>query len=305
VRTFLALLNMELRERRIVILIVPVILIVLCVTVTIYQSLDHYYNPSFCDVDGNWGDHCNPGYSKPGLAVWLIEWFYDPDGDAMTIPMALLLMSMFIASSGYAIFSLFYERENHSILFWKSMPVSDAATVITKFICITVIVPIFYFGAALLLLLPLLGMIAALPWIDPGAISGWSTSGFLDVILRVFLCMIGSSLWLAPVWAFLMLSAAMPGKFPGLLVFLSVTAIFSFESLVLRTSYIDEMLLAKLITIYLAGVKIIFAKTLGLDAHLNLTLEFFAHSHFWIGFLLLTPAFLAGAIYLRRYRDAS
>lgn len=60
-----------------------------------------------------------------------------------------LLMSLVVALN-YLLGSMFNERKDRSILFWKSMPVSDGLTVLSKLVTGLVVVPIIYLVFCLL-----------------------------------------------------------------------------------------------------------------------------------------------------------
>src|SRR5579872_5995286 len=97
----------------------------------------------------------------------------DPYGQAA----ALIMMAAFIVSIFYSLEALHSERRDRSILFWKSLPVSDLTTVLSKASVPLVLLPVMVFvltvavqlimllvnGAVLLLS----GASSATPWAPP------------------------------------------------------------------------------------------------------------------------------------------
>src|SRR5687768_12986013 len=73
--------------------------------------------------------------------------------NALAIPFSiaasLILMTGFIVAIFYCLDALNGERRDRSILFWKSLPVSDRATVLSKALVPLAVVPALTFGIAL------------------------------------------------------------------------------------------------------------------------------------------------------------
>src|SRR5246127_3374409 len=65
------------------------------------------------------------------------------------IAAALIMMAAFIVSIFYSLDSLYSERRDRSILFWKSLPVSDLTTVLSKACVPMVILPLFGYAVTL------------------------------------------------------------------------------------------------------------------------------------------------------------
>ena len=61
---------------------------------------------------------------------------------------ALFFAAMSIYSYWYLLDCLFTDRKDRSVLFWKSLPISDTATVLSKLFVALVAIPLLYFAAA-------------------------------------------------------------------------------------------------------------------------------------------------------------
>lgn len=63
-------------------------------------------------------------------------------GKALNMMNFISMTAMLIVAASYALFSLYNERQDDSVLFWRSLPVSDTLTVASKFIVALVLVPL-------------------------------------------------------------------------------------------------------------------------------------------------------------------
>ena len=54
----------------------------------------------------------------------------------------LIMMVMFVVAIFYALSCLFNERQDDSVLFWRSLPISDTITVVSKLLVALVLIPI-------------------------------------------------------------------------------------------------------------------------------------------------------------------
>jgi ABC-2 type transport system permease protein len=104
----------------------------------------------------------------------------------------------------YLLDCLYSERKDRSILFWKSLPLSDELTVGSKFLVAAVVVP---FGVFLLASAANLLFAAILALRVPHALS-WSTYEWLRTELVLLLEVILGVLWYAPIAAALLLFSA-------------------------------------------------------------------------------------------------
>src|SRR6202044_1004254 len=83
-----------------------------------------------------------PANKDMGLAA--INPSFDPTGLAMPYSHAamLLLLTAFIVGVFYCLDALYGERRDRSILFWKSLPVSDVTIVVSKASIPLVVLPV-------------------------------------------------------------------------------------------------------------------------------------------------------------------
>jgi ABC-2 type transport system permease protein len=124
-----------------------------------------------------------------------------------TIPHYLV---MSIVLSFYLLDCLYQERKDRSILFWKSLPVSDATTVLSKLIVATVVVPLGVYLVAMVtgVVFQLIWSIRAAAGALPDIAVVWDTIAWLKVQALMLYGLIVAILWYLPFTAFLLLVSA-------------------------------------------------------------------------------------------------
>jgi ABC-2 type transport system permease protein len=209
-----------------------------------------------------------------------------------------LLVAMF-----YSVESLQRERRDRSILFWKSLPVSDVITVGVK-----ASIPLFF--------LPLISVVVAIVLqflmllVSSGVLAAnglsvsdyWSelSLGQMSVLLayHVFTAHV---LWGAPVYGWLMLVSAWARRAALLWAFVPPVAIVIMEKLLFNTSRFASYLEWRF-----WGGSTDAASTYGsmpMSPMVHLTpLTFLSTPSLWVGFVV-TAVFLAAAVRLRRDQE--
>lgn len=221
------------------------------------------------------------------------------------ITAAMLMGAFLLVAVFYCIETLQRERRDRSILFWKSLPVSDVTTVLTKasipFVVLPLIACAIAFVTQLLMLLVSSVMLAG---------SGMSIAAYWEQVslfqgslLLFYHVMTAHVLWSAPVYGWLMLVSAWARRAALLWALLPPLAIGALEKLLFNTGHF-----AAFMGRFLSGSgteAIMGPHTLPMDPGTHVTpLRFLATPGLWLG-LAITAAFLAAAIRLRRYRGPS
>ena len=222
---------------------------------------------------------------------------------------------MGIVAFFYAIDSLYADRRDRSVLFWKSLPLSDAETVLSKFAVAAVVIPIVTLAAALVaqlvvasggsIKLAMSGLSGGLMW-QPEALLG----GFVVALLWC----ITAVLWYAPVIAYLMLVSAWAQKAPFLWAVLPPVGIVLLERVALYTSYAGDFIAYRLFGLYkllgsregpqvndheMASEEI--SKVMQLDLVGSIR-NFYSSPDLWLG-VVAAGLLVAAAMWVRRYRD--
>ncbi|HVR82466.1 MAG TPA: hypothetical protein VHF02_10365 [Luteimonas sp.] len=110
----------------------------------------------------------------------------------------------------YCLGTLYDERKDRSVLFWKSLPVSDAETVLSKVAMATLVGPLLAIAAAIATMLGFLlltGLFAALHGANPMTLV-WGPANPLDVIANLLGSLPIYALWALPTVGWLMLCSS-------------------------------------------------------------------------------------------------
>ncbi|MEM8769089.1 MAG: hypothetical protein AAGE43_16705 [Pseudomonadota bacterium] len=109
--------------------------------------------------------------------------------------------------------SLYDERKDRSVLFWKSLPVTDLETVLSKLVVATVVAPLVMIACVVLAQLFLLAVISVfLSTHDVGGVGSlWLNAGLVGGTFQYLLGFLIQALWVLPISGYLLLvSAAAP-----------------------------------------------------------------------------------------------
>src|SRR5580658_2751635 len=147
----------------------------------------------------------------------------------------------------YAGDCLYTERKDRSILFWKSMPVSDTITVLSKALVVMVIVPLGVYLLSALTTLLMSGIYLVRAWQDhTGGGAFWDAGAWLRIQWVSLLTVVAGVLWYAPVTAFLLLVSAWARRSVQLWVFLTPAILIIMERMVLGSHHLLTVLMYRL-----------------------------------------------------------
>jgi ABC-2 type transport system permease protein len=217
------------------------------------------------------------------------------------IAASLIMGTAFIVGIFYCLDALYGERRDRSILFWKSLPVSDLTTVLAKASIPLVLLPVLSFVITIATqLLMLLASSVALLGSGLSMAALWTQAPVFKFSLTLLYHILTvHGLWYAPLYAWLLLISAWAPRAPFLWAFLPPFVIFGVEKLAFNTSYFLGMLMRRL-----TGPEPSHAAAPGspaMDVMLALTpWQFFSAPGLWIG-LAIAAVFLAAAVRLRRF----
>ena len=216
----------------------------------------------------------------------------------------------------YCLDSLYAERKDKSILFWRSLPVTDAETVISKLLTAVFLLPLIM--CAGIYVTHLVNLIITSIWVSlKGGSAGtliWGSVPILDSWLAALIVIIGSGIWMSPFIGWFLLVSAWTKRMPLLVAFMPIIVIPLLEWIVFRTRYFAAAVADRGDNLPLfreLDIESFFEneawkhsiQDLSLLAHLDVG-RFLSHPETWIGIIvcgLLTTA----AIYVRRFRDES
>ena len=227
---------------------------------------------------------------------------------ALSVPLYVVLLFVL---SYYTLDCLYAERKDRSILFWKSLPVSDALTVTAKLLVALVVAPLLIFALALLthlVFFAILGVRMAAGNIP--AVMSWSTLEWLRTELVMLLVLVLAALWYAPVAAALMLVSAWARRSPFLWATVPPVLAPIIERIAFGTHFLWDFIRYRSEGIWRTLMdgyrfRIISHKGLHPVGTLLSDLNFrgaFTDIDLWLG-VLVAAALLFAAVRIRRYRD--
>lgn len=122
---------------------------------------------------------------------------------------AIIGVVLFFVLFFYLLGALYDDRRDRSVLFWKSLPVSDTATVASKVIMAAVVVPLLAVGMSLLGYLALLAVVGT--WAAVNGLNLWPVLAATRPLVQVgqlLLVVLTDALWSLPTIGWLLLCSA-------------------------------------------------------------------------------------------------
>ena len=215
----------------------------------------------------------------------------------------IMMLTVFIVGIFYCLDALYGERRDRSILFWKSMPVSDLTSVLSKAMIPQVILPIIacvmIVVVHMIILLVTSGILLA-HGMSPA--TTWTYIPFFQNWIVFVYGMIALSLWHAPIYAWLLLVSAAVRRAAFLWAILPWFVIGIFEKITFGTSYFGQFVRDRLMGFAPYAFEFHGRKHPTIESLSQLTPgRYLASPGLWLG-LLVAAVFIAAAIRLRRYR---
>ncbi len=215
--------------------------------------------------------------------------------------MGLILGTAFIVGIFYCLDALYGERRDRSILFWKSLPVSDLTTVLSKATVGVVILPLLSFAISVvtqLIMLLLSTAVVRASGLDVATL--WTKISLFQASLGLLYHIVTVHiLWYAPLYGWLLLVSAWARRAPFLWAALPPLAIGALEKISFNTMHFATLLQNRVTGGPEAAT---MTDSFPIDPHLTPPGTFLISPGLWLG-LLVAATFLAAAVRLRRYRD--
>jgi len=235
-------------------------------------------------------------------------------------PLLLVVFNlvMVAVTAFYLMDCLYADRKDRSILFWKSLPVSDSTTVLSKLItalatipAITVAVTV---GAALVLML----MATLIIWFGGGSAWAllWKPVPLIDGTVFVAYAFLVQSLWYVPLVGWVMLASAWARRAPFMWTVLPPVGLIILEQMLFRTERFGTMLGERIVGVIPLAFRVSDERLTEMwegfqtgDAENTVRVTdvidptpLLTSPQLWLGFVV-GGLFVASAIWLRRYRD--
>src|SRR6266699_1789930 len=155
----------------------------------------------------------------------------------------MMIFIVFIVGVFYCLDALHGERRDRSILFWKSLPVSDLTTVLSKAIIPLVILPLIAFAIIVcvqVIMLLMTSVVLIFHGVNPG--TTWAHVPVFQNWLVLLYGLAAIALWHAPIYGWALLVSGWARRATFLWAVLPIIAIQIFEKITFNTSHFATML---------------------------------------------------------------
>ena len=217
----------------------------------------------------------------------------------------MIMFTCFIVGVFYCLDALYGERRDRSILFWKSLPVSDLTTVLSKITIPLVVLPVISFAVTIitqLMIFLITSVVLLVNGVSP-VTTLTHTNLFQNTLILAY-GLVALSLWHAPTYSWMLFVSSWVKRAAFLWAILPVIAIAFFEKITFGTQYFYSMIKYRFTSwaaeafAFRAGPK----GTPVLDSLSQLTPgRYLSSPGLWLG-LLFAAGCLIAAIRFRRYR---
>jgi ABC-2 type transport system permease protein len=211
----------------------------------------------------------------------------------------MLIFTAFIVGVFYCLDALYGERRDRSILFWKSLPVSDLTTVLSKTTIPLLVLPLVTFAiiiATQVVMLLWTSVLLITHGMSPA--STWTHVALFRNSLVLLYGFAAIALWHAPIYGWALLVSGWARRATFLWATVPFLAIGFFEKITFGTSHFASVLKDRLMgfapNAFVFNMHSVDCPTLTPGRYLS-------SPGLWFG-LLFAGVFIAAAIRLRRYR---
>jgi ABC-2 type transport system permease protein len=215
----------------------------------------------------------------------------------------MMIFTVFIVGVFYCLDALHGERRDRSILFWKSLPVSDLTTVLSKAIIPLAVLPFIAFALVVcvhLIMIMMTGVVLLAHGMSPA--TTWTHVPFFQNWVVLFYGLIAIALWHAPIYGWLLLVSGWVRRATFLWAVLPLIVIQIFEKITFGTSYFGLFLKRRIFGFAPDAFDFQGHAHPTIDSLAQLTPgRYLSTPGLWVG-LLVAAAFLFAAVRLRRYR---
>lgn len=228
----------------------------------------------------------------------------------------VFLLAAMVLTVFYSLDCLYAERKDKSILFWRSLPVTDAEAVLSKLTTAIIVIPVVTVAA--IIATHLVDLVVTSLWFSAkGADAGhliWGSVPLLDNWVAALIVTLATAIWMSPFVGWLLFVSAFTKRSPLLMAFMPLLLIPLLELIFLRSSIFAEAVFTR------RGMLPLF-RGMDMEAffdekslHVNKEIvsllsyldvvQFLRSPSMWGG-VIVCALFVTAAIYVRRYRDES
>ncbi|WOJ96206.1 hypothetical protein R0137_13260 [Congregibacter brevis] len=160
----------------------------------------------------------------------------------LSVVHGILVLILLLTTVNYLLSSLYDDRKDRSVLFWRSMPVTEWQIVLSKFVVALICAPLIYIAISLLLQLAyvlLMMLLVARMDQDPFEVVV-SNIDFVALMIDPISGWVMTALLIAPVYAWLLCASALARRSPFLMAVTPFMALMAAEYVFFGTEFVDN-----------------------------------------------------------------
>ena len=228
----------------------------------------------------------------------------------------VFLFGLAILTTFYTLDSLYAERKDKSILFWRSLPITDAETVVSKLLTAVLVLPLVTVAA--IVVTHLVNLVITSGWViargGNAAHLIWGSVPLFDNWAAALIVTVASAIWMSPLIGWFLFVSAFTKRSPLLMAFMPLIIIPIVEWIFFRSKIFASAVFGRgeMIPLFReSDLEHFFdeermrvnEELVRLLAHIDIG-KFLLSPSVWAG-VVVCGLFATAAIYLRRYRDES
>jgi len=234
---------------------------------------------------------------------------HEAAGAFQVIVGAMFYVVMSVYSTWYLLDCLYADRKDRSILFWKSLPISDVKTVLSKLVVGMVLIPVVYFAAADVTALISAFILSIRARASIGS-ALWQADAWWQIQVLWVYCIVITAIWYLPVAGWLVLVSAWAKRAVMLWAILPLLVAYILERVFFGTRVIGSAIAERMLglpSVAFNGANQVWTEGSGVVDnngvpvtvwHLINPSGFFTSAETWIG-AAVGIALIVGAIQLR------
>jgi ABC-2 type transport system permease protein len=179
---------------------------------------------------------------------------HEAAGAFQVIVGVMFFVVMSVYSTWYLLDCLYADRRDRSILFWKSLPISDTKTVLSKLVVGMVLIPLVYFAAAdaTALIAAFILSIRARASIGSAL---WEPRVWWEIQVLWMYCIITTAIWYLPIAGWLMLVSAWARRAVMLWAVLPPLVAYILERVFFGTHVIGQVIAGRMVGVPGDGIQ--------------------------------------------------